>query len=145
LDETTPGEKDLKYIEELRADVSGLFDIVVENEKVGELGTKAVKSALAQLSLLRAGAGFTEAEQKSQIKIWQKLVANIEKTTRDLEDSRMDTLTGLRAFQKQENFIKSMIDARRQQEVIDSIRELALQLKNYSKTMNDLVDQIPTF
>jgi uncharacterized coiled-coil DUF342 family protein len=145
LDDTTPGEKDLKSIEEIRGIVSDFLGQLADNGKVWEFGIEAVNKARAELKAAEAGTGFTEAQQKKLIATWKELVTDTEKATRDLEDARMETLNELRLLQKQEDFTKSMVDAKKQMEVIASIRELTQGLRNFSRTVNDLIDQIPAF
>jgi DNA repair exonuclease SbcCD ATPase subunit len=139
IDGLTDADKAKKEIEDLRAMVGSLLDLVADNGALDKLGDKALSRARDKLKELEQDNRFKPAEKDFLIEQWRRLRDDTERATEELGSARKRFAELLRTLQANEDFIDELVQIRQAQKVVDVIRQLTREIRGASDQLHRLI------
>ncbi|HEY2527366.1 MAG TPA: hypothetical protein VGJ20_05340 [Xanthobacteraceae bacterium] len=129
-------------IDKLRQSVSTLLGAVSDNGPVSELGAKALAHIHNKLKALSQDARFKPEERQYLIDQWQKLEAQTENATQELDEARAQFAGLLQTLQDNEDFIGELLELRQAEKALAVIRSLTSDIRDASTQLNKLIGGI---
>jgi chromosome segregation ATPase len=142
IDSATDIDKARAEIDSLRQDVSTLLSAVADNGPIAQLGTKALGHIHDKLRSLAQDGRFKPEERQYLIDQWQRLQAQTEDATTELQDARGQFAGLLQTLQSNEDFIGELVEIRQAEKALDVIRGLTQDIRNASSQLNKLIGGI---
>jgi chromosome segregation ATPase len=142
IDSSTDIDKAKTEIDGLRDEVSTLLGAVSDNGPVSQLGMRALDHIHAKLKALSAETRFKPEERQYLIDQWQRLQAQTETATKELDDARAQFAALLQTLQSNEDFISELIEIRQAEKALDVIRSLSHDIRDASTQLNKLIGSI---
>jgi chromosome segregation ATPase len=143
IDSATDIDKAKAEIDSLREEVSSLLGAVSDNGPVSQLGVKALDHIHAKLRTLSADTTrFKPEERQYLIDQWQRLEAQTETATKELDDARAQFVGLLQTLQSNEDFIGELVEIRQAEKALDVIRSLTHDIRDASTQLNKLIGNI---
>jgi chromosome segregation ATPase len=142
IDSATDIDKARAEIDSLRQDVSTLLAAVADNGPIAQLGAKALSHIHDKLRTLAQDGRFKPEERQYLIDQWQRLQAQTEDATRELQDARSQFAGLLQTLQSNEDFIGELVEIRQAEKALDVIRGLTQDIRNASAQLNKLIGGI---
>jgi DNA repair exonuclease SbcCD ATPase subunit len=139
IDGLSDVDKAKKEIEDLRAAVGSLLDLVADNGALDKLGDKALSRARDKLKELEQDDRFKPEEKNFLIQQWRRLRDDTERATEELGSARKRFAELLRTLQASEDFIDELVQIRQAQKVIDAIHELTSEIRGASDQLHRLI------
>jgi DNA repair exonuclease SbcCD ATPase subunit len=135
-------DKAKKEIEDLRARVGSLLDVVADNGALDKLGDKALARARDKLKELEQDNRFKPEERNFLVEQWRRLRDDTERATQELGTARNRFAELLRTLQANEDFIDELVQLRQAQKVIDVIHQLTREIRGASDQLQRLISGI---
>jgi DNA repair exonuclease SbcCD ATPase subunit len=135
-------DKAKKEIEDLRARVGSLLDVVADNGALDKLGDKALSRARDKLKELEQDNRFKPEERNFLVEQWRRLRDDTERATQELGTARNRFAELLRTLQANEDFIDELVQIRQAQKVIDVIHQLTREIRGASDQLQRLISGI---
>jgi len=142
IDSATDIDKARAEIDSLRQDVSTLLAAVADNGPIAQLGAKALNHIHDKLQALSQDGRFKPEERQYLLDQWQRLQAQTESATKELQDARGQFAGLLQTLQLNEDFIGELIEIRQAEKALDVIRGLTQDIRNASSQLNKLIGGI---
>ncbi len=142
IDTATDIDKARAEIDSLRQDVSTLLSAVADNGPIAQLGAKALGHIHDKLRALAQDGRFKPEERQYLIEQWQRLQAQTEDATKELQDARGQFAGLLQTLQSNEDFIGELVEIRQAEKALDVIRGLTQDIRNASAQLNKLIGGI---
>lgn len=142
IDNATDIDKAKSEIDSLRGEVSTLLGAVSDNGPVSQLGIKALDHIHAKLKALSTETRFKPEERQYLIDQWQRLQAQTETASKELDDARAQFAGLLQTLQSNEDFINELIEIRQAEKALDVIRSLTHDIRDASTQLNKLIGSI---
>ena len=142
IDGATDIDKARAEIDSLRQDVSTLLAAVADNGPIAQLGAKALNHIHDKLRALAQDGRFKPEERQDPVDQWQRLQAQTEDATKELQDARAQFAGLLQTLQSNEDFIGELIEIRQAEKALDVIRSLTQDIRNASSQLNKLIGGI---
>ena len=142
IDSATDIDKARAQIDSLRDEVSQLLGAVSDNGPVSQLGAKALNHIHDKLKSLAQENRFKPEEKQYLLDQWQRLQAQTETATKELDDARSQFVTLLQTLQSNEDFISELIELRQAEKALDVIRGLTHDIRDASSQLNKLIGNI---
>jgi chromosome segregation ATPase len=142
IDTATDIDKARAEIDELRQDVSTLLAAVSDNGPIAQLGNKALSHIRDKLRVLAQDGRFKPEERQYLLDQWQRLQAQTESATKELQDARSQFASLLQTLQSNEDFIGELVEIRQAEKALDVIRGLTQDIRNASSQLNKLIGGI---
>jgi chromosome segregation ATPase len=139
IDTATDIDKARAEIDELRQDVSTLLAAVSDNGPIAQLGNKALSHIRDKLRVLAQDGRFKPEERQYLLDQWQRLQAQTESATKELQDARSQFANLLQTLQSNEDFIGELVEIRQAEKALDVIRGLTQDIRNASSQLNKLI------
>ncbi len=139
IDGLSDVDKAKKEIEDLRAAVGSLLDLVADNGALDKLGDKALSRARDKLKELEQDDRFKPEEKNFLIEQWRRLRDDTERATEELGSARKRFAELLRTLQASEDFIDELVQIRQAQKVIDAIHQLTSEIRGASDQLHRLI------
>jgi chromosome segregation ATPase len=142
IDTATDIDKARAEIDSLRQDVSTLLSAVADNGPIAQLGAKALNHIHDKLRALAQDGRFKPEERQYLLDQWQRLQAQTEDATKELQDARNQFAGLLQTLQSNEDFIGELVEIRQAEKALDVIRGLTQDIRNASSQLNKLIGGI---
>jgi DNA repair exonuclease SbcCD ATPase subunit len=142
IDSATDIDKARAEIDSLRQDVSTLLAAVADNGPISQLGAKALNHIHDKLQALAQDGRFKPEERQYLLDQWQRLQAQTQDATKELQDARAQFAGLLQTLQSNEDFIGELIEIRQAEKALDVIRGLTQDIRNASSQLNKLIGGI---
>ncbi len=142
IDSVTDIDKARADIDRLREQVSTLLGAVSDNGPVSQLGGKALEHIRTKLKTLAQEQRFRPEERQFLIDQWQRLQAQTENATKELDDARAQFASLLQVLQSNEDFIDELVEVRQAEKALDVIRHLTQNIRDASNQLNKLIGSI---
>jgi DNA repair exonuclease SbcCD ATPase subunit len=142
IDSATNIDKARAEIDSLRQDVSTLLAAVADNGPIAQLGAKALNHIHDKLQALAQDGRFKPEERQYLLDQWQRLQAQTQDATKELQDARAQFAGLLQTLQSNEDFIGELIEIRQAEKALDVIRGLTQDIRNASSQLNKLIGGI---
>jgi chromosome segregation ATPase len=142
IDSVTSVEQARAEIDKLREQVSNLLGAVADNGPVSQLGVKALDHVHAKLRQLSQETRFKPEERQFLIDQWQRLAAQTEDATKELDEARAQFAGLLQTLQNNEDFIGELIELRQAEKALQVIRGLSKDIRDASTQLNKLIGGI---
>jgi chromosome segregation ATPase len=142
IDTATDIDKARAEIDSLRQDVSTLLAAVADNGPIAQLGAKALSHIHDKLRALAQDGRFKPEERQYLLDQWQRLQAQTEDATKELQDARGQFAGLLQTLQSNEDFIGELVEIRQAEKALDVIRGLTQDIRNASSQLNKLIGGI---
>jgi chromosome segregation ATPase len=142
IDSATDIDKARAEIDSLRQDVSTLLAAVADNGPIAQLGAKALNHIHDKLRALSQDGRFKPEERQYLLDQWQRLQAQTDAATKELQDARAQFAALLQTLQSNEDFIGELIEIRQAEKALDVIRSLTQDIRNASSQLNKLIGGI---
>ena len=142
IDTATDIDKARAEIDSLRQDVSTLLAAVADNGPIAQLGAKALSHIHDKLRALAQDGRFKPEERQYLLDQWQRLQAQTEDATKELQDARNQFAGLLQTLQSNEDFIGELVEIRQAEKALDVIRGLTQDIRNASSQLNKLIGGI---
>jgi chromosome segregation ATPase len=142
IDSATNIDQARAEIDNLRGEVSTLLGAVSDNGPIAQLGAKALAHIHAKLRALAQDGRFKPEERQYLIDQWQRLDAQTQSATKELEDARSQFVGLLQTLQSNEDFIGELVEIRQAEKALDVIRGLTQDIRNASSQLNKLIGSI---
>jgi chromosome segregation ATPase len=142
IDAATDIDKARAEIDSLRRDVSTLLGAVSDNGPIAQLGGKALSHIHDKLRILAQDGRFKPEERQYLLDQWQRLQAQTESATKELQDARAQFAGLLQSLQSNEDFIGELVEIRQAEKALDVIRGLTQDIRNASTQLNKLIGGI---
>ncbi len=142
IDSETDIDKARAEIDSLRQDVSTLLAAVSDNGPIAQLGAKALSHIHDKLRVLAQDGRFKPEERQYLVDQWQRLQAQTESATKELQDARGQFAGLLQTLQSNEDFIGELVEIRQAEKALDVIRGLTQDIRNASSQLNKLIGGI---
>jgi DNA repair exonuclease SbcCD ATPase subunit len=142
IDTSTDIDKAKTEIDGLRDEVSTLLGAVSDNGPVSQLGIKALDHIHAKLKTLSTETRFKPEERQYLLDQRQRLQAQTETATKELDDARAQFAGLLQTLQSNEDFISELIEIRQAEKALDVIRSLSHDIRDASTQLNKLIGSI---
>jgi len=142
IDSATDIDKARSEIDSLRQDVSTLLAAVADNGPIAQLGAKALNHIHDKLRALAQDGRFKPEERQYLLDQWQRLQAQTDDATKELQDARAQFAGLLQTLQSNEDFIGELIEIRQAEKALDVIRSLTQDIRNASSQLNKLIGGI---
>jgi hypothetical protein len=142
IDTTTDIAKAKAEIDSLRSEVSTLLGAVSDNGPVSQLGVKALNHIHDKIRTLSQENRFKPEERQYLIDQWQRLQAQTETATKELDDARAQFAGLLQTLQSNEDFIAELVEIRQAEKALDVIRSLTHDIRDASTQLNRLIGSI---
>ncbi len=142
IDSATDVAKARVEIDKLRESVSTLLGAVSDNGPVSQLGAKALDHIHDKLKTLAQETRFKPEERQYLIDQWQKLEAQTESATKELDDDRVQFAGLLQTLQENEDFIGELLEVRQAEKALEVIRSLTHDIRDASTQLNKLIGGI---
>ncbi len=142
IDAATDIDKARAEIDQLRQDVSTLLAAVADNGPIAQLGAKALTHIHDKLRALAQDGRFKPEERQYLLDQWQRLQAQTEDATKELQDARGQFAGLLQTLQSNEDFIGELVEIRQAEKALDVIRGLTQDIRNASSQLNKLIGGI---
>jgi DNA repair exonuclease SbcCD ATPase subunit len=142
IDGLSDVDKAKKEIEDLRAAVGSLLDLVADNGALDKLGDRALFRARDKLKELEQDDRFKPEEKNFLIEQWRRLRDDTERATQELGSARSRFAELLRMLQANEDFIDELVQIRQAQKVIDVIHQLTREIRGTSDQLQRLISGI---
>jgi chromosome segregation ATPase len=142
IDSSTDIDKAKTEIDGLRDEVSTLLGAVSDNGPVSQLGIKALDHIHAKIKALSTETRFKPEERQYLIDQWQRLQAQTETATKELDDARGQFAGLLQTLQSNEDFISELIEIRQAEKALNVIRSLSHDIRDASTQLNKLIGSI---
>jgi hypothetical protein len=139
IDGLSDVDKAKKEIEDLRAAVGSLLDLVADNGALDKLGDKALSRARDKLKELEQDNRFKPEDKNFLIEQWRRLRDDTERATEELGSARKRFAELLRTLQANEDFIDELVQIRQAQRAIDVIRQLTREIRGASDQLHRLI------
>jgi hypothetical protein len=139
IDSASDIDKAKAEIDSLRDEVSTLLGAVSDNGPVSQLGAKALHDKIRTLSQENR---FKPEERQYLIDQWQRLQAQTETATKELDDARAQFAGLLQTLQSNEDFIGELVEIRQAEKALDVIRSLTHDIRDASTQLNRLIGNI---
>ena len=115
---------------------------VADNGPIAQLGAKALSHIHDKLRALAQDGRFKPEERQYLIDQWQRLQAQTESATKELQDARAQFAGLLQTLQSNEDFIGELVEIRQAEKALDVIRGLTQDIRNASSQLNKLIGGI---
>jgi chromosome segregation ATPase len=135
-------EKVRTDIDKLRERVSTLLGAVSDNGPVSQLGGEALDHIRTKLKTLAQEQRFRPEERQFLMDQWQRLQAQTENATKELDDSRAQFASLFQVLQSNEDFIDELVEVRQAEKALDVIRHLTQNIRDASNQLNKLIGSI---
>ena len=142
IDSATDVDKAKAQIDALRDQVSQLLGAVADNGPVSQLGVKALNHIHDKIKALSQENRFKPEERQYLLDQWQRLQAQTETATKELDDARAQFVGLLQTLQSNEDFIGELVEIRQAEKALDVIRGLTQDIRNASTQLNKLIGGI---
>jgi peptidoglycan hydrolase CwlO-like protein len=142
IDSATDIDKARAEIDQLREQVSTLLSAVSDNGPISQLGVKALDHVRAKLKMLSQETRFRPEERQFLIDQWQRLQAQTESATKELDDARAQFASLLQVLQSNEDFIDELVEIRQAEKALDVIHHLTQNIRDASAQLNKLIGSI---
>ena len=142
IDSATDIDKARAEIDSLRQDVSTLLAAVADNGPIAQLGAKALNHIHDKLRALAQDGRFKPEERQYLLDQWQRLQAQTEDATKELQDARAQFAGLLQTLQSNEDFIGELIEIRQAEKALEVIRHLTHDIRDASAQLNKLIGGI---
>jgi chromosome segregation ATPase len=142
IDSATDIDKAKAEIDSLRDEVSTLLGAVSDNGPVSQLGAKALNHIHDKIRTLSQENRFKPEERQYLIDQWQRLQAQTETATKELDDARAQFAGLLQTLQSNEDFIGELVEIRQAEKALDVIRSLTHDIRDASTQLNRLIGNI---
>jgi len=142
IDTSTDIDKAKTEIDGLRDEVGTILGAVSDNGPVSQLGVKALDHIHAKLKALSTETRFKPDERQYLVDQWQRLQAQTETATKELDDARAQFAGLLQTLQSNEDFISELIEIRQAEKALDVIRSLSHDIRDASTQLNKLIGSI---
>jgi chromosome segregation ATPase len=142
IDSATDIDKAKAEIDSLRDEVSTLLGAVSDNGPVSQLGAKALNHIHDKIRTLSQENRFKPEERQYLLDQWQRLQAQTETATKELDDARAQFASLLQTLQSNEDFIGELVEIRQAEKALDVIRSLTHDIRNASTQLNRLIGNI---
>jgi septal ring factor EnvC (AmiA/AmiB activator) len=142
IDAVTNVDQARAEIDKLRDQVSTLLAAVSDNGPVSQLGAKALDHTRAKLKALSTESRFKPEERQYLTDQWQRLQAQTEAATKELDDARTQFTALLQTLQDNEDFISELIEIRQAEKALEVIRSLTHDIRDASTQLNKLIGGI---
>ncbi len=142
IDSATDIEKAKAEIDSLREEVSQLLAAVADNGPVSQLGVKALGHIHDKIRTLSQENRFKPEERQYLLDQWQRLQAETETATKELDDARAQFVGLLQTLQSNEDFISELMEIRQAEKALDVIRSLTHDIRDASTQLNRLIGSI---
>ena len=113
-----------------------------DNGPVSQLGVKALNHIHDKLRALAQDGRFKPEERQYLIDQWQRLQAQTESATKELQDARAQFAGLLQTLQSNEDFIGELVEIRQAQKALDVVRGLTQDIRDASTQLNKLIGGI---
>jgi hypothetical protein len=142
IDSATDIDKAKAEIDSLRDEVSTLLGAVSDNGPVSQLGVKALNHIHDKIKTLSQENRFKPEERQYLLDQWQRLQAQTETATKELDDARAQFAGLLQTLQSNEDFIGELVEIRQAEKALDVIRSLTHDIRDASTQLNRLIGNI---
>jgi DNA repair exonuclease SbcCD ATPase subunit len=142
IDSASDIDKAKAEIDSLRDEVSTLLGAVSDNGPVSQLGAKALNHIHDKIRTLSQENRFKPEERQYLIDQWQRLQAQTETATKELDDARAQFAGLLQTLQSNEDFIGELVEIRQAEKALDVIRSLTHDIRDASTQLNRLIGNI---
>ena len=92
--------------------------------------------------MLAQDGRFKPEERQYLLDQWQRLQAQTESATKELQDARTQFASLLQTLQSNEDFIGELVEIRQAEKALDVIRGLTQDIRNASSQLNKLIGGI---